>query len=746
MQDSRPLRIIRVLSWIVFGTAVAFVPGVFAWQQRAAEKAQEEQADSSDDEGAAVATDLDQRTRRRPAKPPAEEPADDAGEGGDAGENEGESDDGADAEEPRETGDEPPAASEDKAPADEGGEEESPPEDTEETDEGASPGIGLTQPAEAPADDEHEGEPADVDDSATGSSASGEPKTLDEPAKIDPAGAPAIRSALFNAVQPGVSTAAEVDERWGSPKRIGRRGTLVEQLYEIDPYELVTVTFDVDTVTSIVIDLKEPVGIDELRMDLELADLEPAAVTDEFGAPQGDAYPERGVLLSYAPGTQQKISQVILEPPSAAPFVLRAESRAAERGQDCMDDVLRALELDAQCGRAWWLKAKMLSAMGRQTEAQQAIQEAMRLEPENPRYRFTLGAIMEQTGNFLRAAAETKRAMSQAADEPTLKAEGLLQLGRQLASGPARDYQRAADFHLQAIKSAAALLSDRRPQVRNVAQRVLLEAHLAVANDVAWGNWKQKEVVVKKWLDKAEAISRGAPSAEAGDAARFMVGTQALSAQVGLQTKADPKPWTATTLELGKSLIEQAKDPMRRAELERQLGLALYDALQTYHMQGQYGLALKYGLLAADYLSRSSAGREDAGFAYLLGRLYFRIGVIHAIHNRDHDEAVVWFTKAVPLMEKQIPESALGDIGRQGETLVSMAISFWETGNRREAMRLTNRGARLMEQAVKQRILPPRAMAVAYGNLSHMHKMLGDGPGAEQFEQMAAEIKGGVRR
>jgi len=33
---------------------------------------------------------------------------------------------------------------------------------------------------------------------------------------------------------------------------------------------------------------------------------------------------------------------------------------------------------------------------------------------------------------------------------------------------------------------------------------------------------------------------------------------------------------------------------------------------------------------------------------------------------------------------------------------VSMAVSYWETNNRREALRLTNQGVKLMEQAAGQ--------------------------------------------
>ena len=113
----------------------------------------------------------------------------------------------------------------------------------------------------------------------------------------------------------------------------------------------------------------------------------------------------------------------------------------------------------------------------------------------------------------------------------------------------------------------------------------------------------------------------------------------------------------------------------------------MYDALQIYHMRRSYQPALEFGTLAVSYLEKAGTERaRQPGHAYMMGRLYFRIGSIHAIQYKDHGKALPWFDKAVPLLEEPIPDSALADIGRQGETFVSIAVSYWESSRREEAV------------------------------------------------------------
>ena len=165
--------------------------------------------------------------------------------------------------------------------------------------------------------------------------------------------------------------------------------------------------------------------------------------------------------------------------------------------------------------------------------------------------------------------------------------------------------------------------------------------------------------------------------------------------------------------------------------------MALYDALQVHQMRGEHETALQFGEQAIGYLEPAGDEPASTTTSYLLGRLYFRLGAIHAIRDGNHDAAVVWFDKAMPELAKPAPPGAVEELGRHGETFVSMGVSYWETKQKERAIELTEEGLKLMEQAVEQGTLQETALAVPYNNLSSMHRQMGREEQARRFEQLA---------
>ena len=296
-------------------------------------------------------------------------------------------------------------------------------------------------------------------------------------------------------------------------------------------------------------------------------------------------------------------------------------------------------------------------------------------------------------------------------------------------------------MHQAAIRQAEPLLSERNLEIHQAALDVLLASHLGVAQDIAWGRYKGKERVVPRWLEQSQALAK-APGLSDWKAAEyeFRVARTALSAHVGMQAPLADDQWPERALSSGRKLLVSTTDSLRQQQIEWELGTAMHDALQLYLMMGKYDPALKYGSLAVRHLERGSEGRDTSvGASYMVARCYFRVGSIYAMHYQDHEQAASWFDKAVPLLEGQVPVSALADIGRQGETLVSIGVSYWETGRKEDALRVTGRGLELMEQAVRDDILNPSALNVPYTNLATMHRALGAEDTAKNFERMATK-------
>ena len=432
----------------------------------------------------------------------------------------------------------------------------------------------------------------------------------------------------------------------------------------------------------------------------------------------------------------------MLEPITAEPFVLRAETMLESRPDLCRRDLEVALSLDPENARAHWLHSRVLVTSEQFDKAVAESGRAVQLEPANGRYCVTHAQVLAQMGRLSEATTVAEKAAAASEKKPHTKARALCLVGDLAASGPTPDYKKALSYHTQALQTADALVNDQHPTIRVAAKEVLIDAHLGAAHDIAWGDWKEKDKAVSRWLERAVTLADDLVKNENGNREQvFHVHVRTMAAYVGLRGAVDPEPTVKSVTTTGDSLIAATHDPVRKAQLQWDLGLALYDAVQISQMRADHENALKYSEKAAEYLTKANEVKNSSASAFLLGRLYYRIGSIHATREKDHRVAVTWFDKAIPLLERPSAEDLAADLGRHGESFVSMGVSYWEAGQRQKAITLSERGIRWMEQAVKQGLLKKSALAVPYNNLAAMHRKLGSNDKADRFQQMAAGAK-----
>jgi tetratricopeptide (TPR) repeat protein len=557
--------------------------------------------------------------------------------------------------------------------------------------------------------------------------------------------------ASFNGVTPGVTTASEVQQAWGPPQEIANRNAQLVQLYSVGPFNHVEVSLVQGRAAAIVIRLDRPFPAHLVAEKLELANIQPVLISNELGQILGQSYPERGVLFSFAPSAEpgrvsMQVAQIILEPVSAEPFVLRAETFMDSRPDSVIRDLDQALKLDPGHARAHWLRSRVLAVGGQLPDALHAAGEAVRLEPDDPQYRVTRAQILGQLGRFAEGIEEAESAVDSGTKRPHVQARALCLLGDLMSSGPRPDYRQALDYHAKAIQTADPLAVSRHPAIRLAAQEVLIDAHLGAANDIAWGPWDQKERAVPRWLERAATLADELVEAGSGSAEhQLRVATRALAACVGLRGQLDPTPWAEKTLEVGQQLLTATTEPVSQQRLRWDLGMALYDAVQIYQMRGQPDLALQCGDRAIGYLESGSVlAGSSLSESYLLGRLYFRLGAIHAVNKQDHPAAIPWFDKAVPVLEQAATQLDPAEWGRLGETFVSMAVSYWEGGQRDRALHLTEQGVELIREAVKAGSFQLTALEIPYSNLATMARQMGKDQQADQYLQQAQEVKKGT--
>jgi tetratricopeptide (TPR) repeat protein len=628
-----------------------------------------------------------------------------------------------------EDGPEPPAESESS--------DQPVPADEDQPAAEAKPDTSAEQPAANATDDDAPGKLPSAEDADAQAPDRGEPQSEDIQAAPE-----RLQATMLQGVRPGETTREQLHAIWGEPKQVDG-GQTPRETFDVRPYGKVRATLVDDVVDSLAISLPGPISIDEAVRQLQLENLECVEVLNDAGKLVGQAYPERGVMFGFAQKSNPPaVFQIVIEPLDAQAFLDRATKRLEDRYADCFSDIQRALELAPDAVRAHWLHAELTLRAGDLEQAMQSAVRTVELAPGEYEYRLTLAKVQAAVGDFNEAIKQVSGVANAAEASPTMAARAQLQWGDYLAAREKHDYEQAVRKHQSAVKLVEKLIGSPKYAERVAAKEVLVDAHLAVARDIGWGHWQHKSKVVPKWIERATVFADDLVAHEGASAEiKFRVAEQALAALAGVSAPPDAGAWVRTVSELGQRMLAQATDTSYRAHLAWRLAIALGDAVEIEATRQKLDRALALGNAAMEYFDQGEeAGKQLNTRDYLRGRLAYRLGAIFAVQKSEHERAIAWYDRAVPLLETPVPPYAV-DCGKQGELFVSMAVSYWETNNRREALRLTNQGVKLMEQAADQGLLAKPALAVPYSNLASMHEQLGDMQEARRYSELAARYE-----
>jgi tetratricopeptide (TPR) repeat protein len=612
---------------------------------------------------------------------------------------------------------------------------------------------GATAPSDSSADspkpDSGEPMPAESDAAAPGAlpTDSKPSAPLAEP-ESKPDARPKLDPSSLEGVHPGTTTREELHKQWGKPERVMRIAGGARELYTLEKLGRAQVTLLENVVHSLTVRITEPLPAEALAGRLDLAGVEPVDIHDERGDMLGAAYPERGVLFAYVPkARQQRVFQVVIEAIEAAPFVSRAQSRLPERPADAQADVDVALRLAPDHAQAHHLQAEIALAHGKLDAALTAAQRAADLETQELSHRLLVARVLAASGDYPQAISRLRDVIDQSDVDDLVAATAYCQWGDCLAQSAQRNFTEAIEHHQRAIALAEPLVNHTSRAVRRQAKDLLLDAHLAVAYDVGWGNWQQKASFVPKWIERATFYAEDLLRNEhAGPKVRFRVYVGAVAAMAGVEAPPDASRWIKGLRQLGKSLYDDATDPTYRAGLCWQTACALSDAVEIELTRHNPEEAIVLGDLAQSLFAESAPVADALPiYNYRRGFACYRVGVVFAVERSNHARAVEWFNRAAPLLESPVPAAAVG-CGTQGEAFVSMAVSYWNQSNSREALRLTNQGLKLMEQAVGEGSLEATALAVPYGNLAAMHEELGDQEQAKWCAELAARYEESAKK
>jgi tetratricopeptide (TPR) repeat protein len=564
-------------------------------------------------------------------------------------------------------------------------------------------------------------------------------------AAVDPATIK-IEAAGLKGVTPGVSTVEQMKAAWGAPKQTQTTQGTTRYGYEITGFKQVDVYSRGNVVSYILVTFQNTFPPDVVATQLKFTGLEPVLVYDDAGKPMGQVFPERGVVFSFDPKSPSiAVSQLLLEGINAEEFVVRAESRWVNRPQASLSDVNEALRRDPNHDRGHFVRAQILATHHQPSEALTAIERAINLENGKPEYHLLKAKVLMELGRHNDAVAVVNQVLTGNKVSPQLVARAQCLQGDLWSDGPSRDLKQALQAHMQAIETASTAISSKNSTVRREAKRVLVDAHLAAANDIALGSWNKKETIIPKWLTKAGEATDDLVKNEGADTnLRFEVARRTVAIAAAASGKVDATPATTSLQTLGNRLISSSNDPLYKSRIAWHMAEGLYDAMQDCHARGQAGAATQLGQTALRELALVSP-KPDA-HDYLVGQIYYRLGAEQAVFHNDHAAAVGWYNKAAPLLEKPLAIASANEIARQGESFISMGVSYWQIGDKQKAVDYTSEGVHLVEQAVGDGLADKAQLEVPYANLANMHRELGDSNSSKKFADMATRIKTETRQ
>ena len=574
-----------------------------------------------------------------------------------------------------------------------------------------------------------------------------EPVPLDagaSPATIPPADAPApdtIWAASFQAVTPGATSREQLVRLLGEPEFRRQESGREVYTYHIPGYQRVDFEIEQNIVAAVLLFFDEPELLEQIEADFNLKAIRPAAVHGDDQKLLGRVYPERGVVVSFAED-QTKASEVVLQPVDGHPFLLRAESHAPRQYTRILKDLDSAIRFGPQQHRAHWLRARLLNRLERYEPARVDAQAALDASPDDQRYQLTLAESLAGVGDTAAATELLQSLVRLDGIADDIQAEAYYQLGCLQAYGPVGDHAKAVELQQAAIKIAVAFVAAQEPAARGDAGTLLVKSHLAMANHLAWGPWKNKQAVVARWLQQASRLATSIVDGENGDPTlALIVLQQKLAAFAGMASLTDPGPATDEVLKVGRKLIAAADDRRYQQYVEQQLAEALFHAMQVEQARGNVAQARKNAENALAVLKRAQSDSQASTSveAYRRGRLYFALGATYAFHEKDHDEAVRWYEKAIG----QFAEVAVVPKIQQalhGDRFVSVGVSFWQIGAKTEAVEVTEIGVSFIRQAIDSGLTSPQVLAVPYANLAEMHGKLGNSERARNYQELAARL------
>ncbi len=552
-----------------------------------------------------------------------------------------------------------------------------------------------------------------------------------------------FQGSRFQGVMPGVTPHSKIVELLGKPRAKIETGGRVVNVYAIEPYDRVGIVLRGDVADSIHLHYKQPLNLKQAASELGL---DPAtAVTQTTSAAHEFllTWPDEGISLHFQRSAGvDVVSRVAFTTAQPDAFLLRGLNRQWRDYNGALHDARAVQSLDPRREEAYRLEAQVALRMGQTAVAKKAIAAARAVTSATIDL-LLLQVQVATAANELDGLMRQIRAIRNDVQLPALtRAKAAFAMGQINTKLSSPNYKQAFSFHSEANQRARELLKSSELAEQFGALELMVNAHLAIAHDIAYGEYTAEEQnrAVPKWIELSWKFTAHLLANNYHDQALGLdVCRSSLELLKKLGKSVPLEVWeeritqqTASVLQL-KGTSTEFMDHMRW-----QQAMALYHAT-IIARQGkdgnrvqQLGLAA-YQLFRGPLTATTKTNHWDSipTKAAMIG-LCYTLGSVEAIDNLDHVKAIQWYGQALQYLDtpniqqfaaEHSTNQAIG-LGWHGERLVSMGLSYWSTGNKTQGLRLTQQGIAWIETAVRDHGFPNHHLKIPYSNLAVMTKSL----------------------
>lgn len=554
-----------------------------------------------------------------------------------------------------------------------------------------------------------------------------------------------INPAVFlRTIEAGKTPAADVVMQLGEPVVQEPTATGARMNFKLPGYRTISVETAGDSVVRVQGEFETPISLPEFLKAWSLEELTAAMVPNSNLQVVGQAFPERGIVAYFQPKQRVAlISQFDIRPTAPQLYLWRVQHGYDYSYAKRFADVQRAARLNPSNPETSWMRARLLLEIEKPSEALNEVEAALAVSVDTARYRITRGEALLALGNVEAATADFQAIAESTTATLVERAQAETQWGRIYAIGAAPDYPASMAHHQKAIDLAAKAARESGPLAARQLQRVLIDAHFGGAQAVALGPWKGGQQAATQWMAKANSFTKMYIDREKGDPVELIrTRRRAIELLDVMNKEIDPSAVLTACEEEGKSLIAKTDDETTRQQIQWELAQAYFRGARLMRRQGKMEGVNKYYSKAYDIVKSQEESREATPqFNYFMGNVYFFAGSLYAVNQEDHTKALPIYDRALQYYARPLGPGMLAESGLHGERYVSMGVTYWQAGKRKQAIVLSEEGLKLMENASGRGALPRSELSVPYANLAHMKSEVGDKETAAKYLRVSAELE-----